>query len=256
MNIELIPIPYSGRIEAIGLPMLADHCRRHVRSGDVLVVTQKAVSFAEGRVVDLNTITPSLRAIVLSQQIQPDQVNSDPRVIQLVLDECDSVIRTSRTSMFVRMKNGMACIDAGIDVFGVGKDQVCLLPLDSDKSARQLSELLKMPVVISDTQSRFYRSGVVNVAIGSWGLAPIINYIGQTDDFGNQLKRTIIAVADELATAADLVMGKFSGVPFVVVRGYPYIKSDTDSQIINNTQRYSLLDLLQQESSTSEGEEL
>ena len=152
-------------------------------------------------------------------------------------------MRTGSLSLLTRMPNGMVCNNAGIDAFGVGQDEVCLLPVDPDESAKVLLTYLGLPVVISDTQSRWYRAGVTNVAIGSWGLAPIQSYIGQSDAFGNVLQKTAIAVVDELATAADLVMGKTDGIPAAVVRGYPYTPALEDAKIINDSRRYSQMEI-------------
>ena len=131
-------------------------------------------------------------------------------------------MKTGKSSLLVRTKKGMVCVNAGVDKSNVGKDEYCLLPTDPDSSAWVLSKVLNTPVVITDTQSRFYRRGLVNVAIGCFGLNPLKSYVGTTDPSGYQLNSSVIAVADELAAAAELVMGKVNQVPVAVIRGYFY----------------------------------
>lgn len=238
--IEIHPLKYDGVIGSIGLERLAQNLRGlfTTRNGDILVITHKAIARAEGRIIKLPSVVPSTRALVLAETI-----NADPRFVQLVLQE-SVVMRVGTTALLTRMPNGMVCNNAGIDTFEVGSDEACLLPIDADASAKTLSKYLNVPVVISDTQSRFYRSGFTNVAIGSWGINPVASYIGKTDKYGNVFQRTVIAVVDELATAADLVFGKLDGIPAAVIRGYSYIPAATGAQIINDSKRYSRMELL------------
>ena len=237
--IEIHPIKYDGLIQPIGLEKLAGELRNlfPLQPGDILVVTHKAIARAEGRVVDLSTVVPSTRAQVLAETI-----HDDPRVVELILRE-STVMRVGSITLLTRMPNGMVCNSAGIDTFSVGSEQICLLPLDADNSARILHQHLSVPIIISDTQSRFYRHGAVNIAIGSWGLKPTRSYIGQADAFGKVFMRATIAVIDELAAAVELVMGKLDGVPAAVVRGYHYEPANEGAQIVYDSKRYSRLEL-------------
>ena len=173
---------------------------------DVVVITQKAVSKAEGRVVELS----------------PD----DPAAKQAVIDEeTVSIIRKREGLVITETRHGFICANAGVDLSNVEKGRAALLPLDPDLSARRLRTKLQrlsgveLFVIISDTFGRAWRVGQTNVAIGVAGMLPTIDYKGETDHFGNELRVTNIAVADELAGAAELVMGKSDGVPVAIVRG-------------------------------------
>ena len=198
--------------------------------GDILVVTQKIVSKAEGRLVDLTTITPSDFAVQFAQY-----TGRDPRLVELVLRESKSIVRMDpdRGVIISETHHGFVCANAGIDQSNVpGDEVVCLLPEDSDASARRISaEIqestgLSLPVIVSDTFGRAWREGHVNFAIGVAGMDPMTDYRGTRDAQGREMHVTTIAVADELAAAAELVQFKAIGVPVSVVRGYPYAPSD------------------------------
>lgn len=199
--------------------------------GDILVVTQKIISKAEGRLVNLSTITPSEFA---TQFAQP--TGRDPRLVELVLRESKSIVRMDpdRGVIISETHHGFVCANAGIDQSNVpGDDVVCLLPEDSDASARRISaEIqesvgLSLPVIVSDTFGRAWREGHVNFAIGVAGMDPMTDYRGTRDAQGREMHVTTIAVADELAAAAELVQFKAIGVPVSVVRDYPYTPADT-----------------------------
>ncbi|HVB77809.1 MAG TPA: coenzyme F420-0:L-glutamate ligase [Candidatus Nitrosotalea sp.] len=194
--------------------------RVELLDGDVLVVAQKVVSKAEGMVLDLGKIEPGERARELAAGLE-----ADPRLIQLVLDQSRRVVRADRV-LIVETVHGYVCANAGIDHSNVpGEDSVTLLPEDSDRSAARLCERLsertgrRLAVVVSDTFGRPWRNGVANVALGVCGIAAAVDYRGRPDDFGRRLDATVIAVADELAAAAELAMGKTARTPVVVVRG-------------------------------------
>jgi coenzyme F420-0:L-glutamate ligase/coenzyme F420-1:gamma-L-glutamate ligase len=196
--------------------------RTELRDGDVLVVAQKVVSKAEGRLRDLRTVEPSPRALDYSTRL----VEDDPRVIQLILDESVRVVRDERV-LIVETRHGFVCANAGIDHSNVeADDTVVLLPEDPDASAARLRarfrELLgrDVGVIVSDTFGRPWRMGIANVALGAAGVAAVIDHRGRPDDFGRTLSATVIAVADEMAAAAELVMGKTCRVPAVVLRGW------------------------------------
>ena len=198
-----------------------------LESRDILVVTQKVVSKAEGRVVDLAGIEPSAFA---SRIAGPS--GRDPRLVELVLRESRSIVRMDleRGIMITETAHGFVCANAGIDTSNVpGDGLVSLLPEDPDRSARQIRDQLQealpggtVAVIISDTFGRAWRDGHVNFAIGVAGMDPIVDYRGTPDAYGNILKVTAIAVADELASAAELVMAKADNVPVAIVRGYRY----------------------------------
>jgi coenzyme F420-0:L-glutamate ligase/coenzyme F420-1:gamma-L-glutamate ligase len=198
-----------------------------LESGDVLVVTQKVVSKAEGRVVDVTSIEPSAFA---SRIAGPS--GRDPRLVELVIRESRSIVRmdVERGIIITETAHGFVCANAGIDTSNVpGDGLVCLLPEDPDRSARTIRSRLQadLPdsppaVVISDTFGRAWRDGHVNFAIGVAGMDPIVDYRGTADAHGYVLKVTAIAVADELASAAELVLAKADKVPVAIVRGYRY----------------------------------
>jgi len=190
-------------------------------SGDIVVVAQKAVSKAEGRLVDMTTITPGAQAIELAARLQ-----SDPRQVQVVLDESVRLVRTDRV-IISETRHGFVCANAGIDHSNVpGGDVLCLLPVDCDASAEHLRGRLRVvagvevAVIVSDTFGRAWRTGIVNVALGVAGMPALIDYRGREDDFGRELVATVVAIADEVAAAAELAMGKVDRVPVVIVRGY------------------------------------
>ena len=189
-------------------------------SGDVVVVAQKVVSKAEGRIRTLSDVTPSEQAITLATNL-----DADPRMVQVVLDESTRIVRDDRV-LIVETRQGFVCANAGVDRSNVdGADDVCLLPIDCDASARALHERIEtlsgapVGVVISDTFGRAWRMGLVNVALGVAGMPAMLDYRGRPDDFGMPLQATVVAIADELAAAAELLMGKTRRVPVVVVRG-------------------------------------
>ena len=189
-------------------------------SGDIVVVAQKVVSKAEGRLRGLATVTVSRRAQGLA-----DRLHADPRMVQVVLDESVRVVRADRV-LIVETRHGFVCANAGVDRSNVpGTEQVCLLPVDCDQSAeglrRRIGEVagVEVGVVISDTFGRPWRVGLCNVALGVAGIPATVDYRGSPDDFGMPLHATVVAVADELAAAAELVMGKTRRIPAVVVRG-------------------------------------
>ncbi len=192
--------------------------------GDVLVVTQKVVSKAEGRVVDLDAVDPS----PFARAIAADW-NRDPRVVEVVLRESRRVVRMDRGVLICETHHGFVCANAGVDASNVGRTgRVTLLPLDPDASAeeirRRVSEAAAahIAVIISDTFGRPWREGHVNFAIGVAGMEPLQDYAGRTDPAGYELRLTKIALADELAAAAELAMGKLDRVPAAVIRGIDY----------------------------------
>ena len=188
--------------------------------GDVLVVASKLVSKAEGRLVDLATVTPSPEAVELAAK-----VDKDPRLVELVLQESTHVSRAIPGVLLVRHRLGFVSANAGIDRSNVegGDDAALLLPLDPDASAaaiRARCAPADVGVVIADTHGRAFRQGNVGVAIGVAGLAPMVDMRGDTDLFGRVLEATMVPMADQLASAGTMVGGEAAqGLPLVVVRG-------------------------------------
>jgi coenzyme F420-0:L-glutamate ligase/coenzyme F420-1:gamma-L-glutamate ligase len=197
-----------------------------LRDGDVLVVTHKVVAKAEGRLVDLSTVEPSDFA-----RRWAAAWGKDPRHIEVVLRESERVVRMDRGILITQTRHGFVCANAGVDASNVpGDDMVCLLPLDPDATAQTMHHALSeaagahVAVIIADSFGRPWRNGIVNVAIGAAGLVPLVDYRGQVDDFGRTMQVSVLAVADELASAAELVMGKISRCPMALIRGYPYLR--------------------------------
>ena len=197
---------------------------------DALVVSQKVVSKAEGRVRRLSEVEPRGRARQLAAQL-----GKDPRLVELVLSESARVVRAERGVLIVETRGGWICANAGIDASNVsGDDAVTLLPQDADASARRLRTELaqacsaRPAVVIADSFGRPWRVGQTDVAIGCAGLAALEDWRGRGDSHGRELAATAIAVADELAAAADLTREKTSGAPVVLVRGAARWRTDDD----------------------------
>jgi coenzyme F420-0:L-glutamate ligase / coenzyme F420-1:gamma-L-glutamate ligase len=188
---------------------------------DILVVAQKIVSKAEGRTVALSSIKPSVRARALAKSL-----GKDARLVAVILRESRRILRSERV-LIVETHHGLVCANAGVDHSNVpGRERVTLLPKNPDASARRLAgELRKLTgkrlaVIISDTFGRPWRLGLTNVAIGAAGISALVDLRGQRDRAHKLLQATVVAVADELASAAGLLMGKASGTPVVVIRGY------------------------------------
>lgn len=195
-----------------------------LEAGDVIVVAQKIVSKAEGRLVDLESLEPSVFARAIAEAH-----GHDPGHIEAILRESRRIVKMDRGVLVCETRHGFVCANAGVDLSNVPGDlTACLLPLDPDASADRLRRSLleqtglSLGVIISDTFGRPWREGAVNVAIGLAGLAPLETYVGKTDPYGYELRTTVIASADELAAAAELVMGKLRQVPVVIVRGYRF----------------------------------
>jgi len=202
---------------------------------DVLVVTQKIVSKAEGRLVELASVTPSDFA-----RDWAGRWGKDPRQVELVLRESASIVRMGPGGLIIsRTRHGLVCANAGVDVSNVGGGQFAsLLPVDPDASARRIRDGIRErlgtapAVIISDSFGRPWRNGIVNVAIGSAGIEAVHDMRGRPDAAGRAMQATVIAVADQLASAADLAGGKVDGRPVVVVRGYPWRRSEAGASVL------------------------
>jgi coenzyme F420-0:L-glutamate ligase/coenzyme F420-1:gamma-L-glutamate ligase len=224
-RLELIGLEGVGEVRAgdsVG-SLIHDACSRQAVSlldDDVLVVAHKIVSKAEGRMVSLDGVQPSARAIELARVL-----DKEPALVEVILRESRGIVRTGGRALIVETHHGFICANAGVDQSNVGLNQVALLPKDPDRSAREVRREIqrltgKNPsVIISDSFGRPWRIGTVDVAIGISGLKPIKDERGMKDHHGYLLKAAVAAIADEIAAASELVMGKRDGVPVVIVRG-------------------------------------
>jgi len=211
-----------------------------LQAGDILVITQKIVSKAEGCLVALKDITPSHWAEHYARQW-----GKDPRHVEVVLHQSRRIVRMDRGVLIAETHHGFICANAGVDQSNIeGEEVVAVLPIDPDASARAVREGVRerlgieVAVIISDTFGRPWRDGIVNVAIGLSGMQAIKDYNGQIDAQGYELRVTSLAVADELAAAAELVMNKLDNVPVAVIRGYDYPRGEGSlAQLIRAPER-------------------
>jgi coenzyme F420-0:L-glutamate ligase/coenzyme F420-1:gamma-L-glutamate ligase len=204
--------------------------RARLEDGDVVVVAQKVVSKAEGRVVRLDELEPSARARELAG------AEDDPRRLEAILRESVRLVRVRGSLVIAETRHGFVCASAGVDASNTGEaGALVLLPLDPDGSARGIRARLRdltgvdVGVILADSFGRAWRQGTTNVAIGASGVPVLVDLAGAVDAVGYELHATVIAVADELASAAELVMGKLDGVPVAIVRGYP-LRGDGDAR--------------------------
>ncbi len=210
--------------------------------GDIVVVAQKIVSKAEGRLVNLGSVTPS----EFAREIGARQ-NRDPRLVEVVLNESANIVRMDNHVMITETKHGFVCANAGVDRSNVsGKDWVALLPVAPDDSAlllkNRLAELLKVnvAVIVTDTFGRAWREGLTNVAIGVAGMKPLKDFRGQHDDHGKELSATVLAVADEIAASTGLLMRKTARIPVVLVRGVYFEHRDGSAKELIRTKERDL----------------
>jgi len=200
-------------------------------AGDLLVVSQKIVSKTEGRVLRLGDIRPSPES-----QAVAEEIGRDPRLVEVILRESRRVVRKDKGVLIVETHHGLVCANAGVDQSNVDADTACLLPEDSDRSARGLRDRLealtghRLGIIIADTFGRPWREGLTNVAIGVAGLEPLKSYLGEKDPAGHVLQATILALADELSSAAEPIMGKLDRIPVVVIRGLNWPRGESGSR--------------------------
>ena len=200
----------------------------NLSDGDIVVIAQKIISKQEGRLIDLSTVNPSLLAEGISSQYE-----KDPKITELILSESKRIVRMFNGILIVETHHGFICANAGIDESNIQEGYATLLTVDSDVSAQKIRNKIleksnkNVAVVISDTFGRPFRIGQTNHAIGVSGLNPILDYEGTLDSFNKILRVTAIAIADELASASELVMGKSLKCPVAIIRDYSY-KIDND----------------------------
>ena len=207
--------------------------RTPIAGGDVLVLSQKILSKSEGRLLNLGEVTPSLMATTFATEL-----GRDPRLIEVILRESRRVVRMDRGVLVTETRHGWVCANAGVDQSNVDAEMVALLPEDPDRSARAFRDAVRAyakaetSVIVADTFGRPWREGLVNIAIGVAGFAPLRSYLGERDPAGRPLQATILAIADELAAAAEPVMGKLDRIPAAIVRGLPLAPSEEGSKAL------------------------
>ena len=230
MALEIIPIHIKKEISRDDKlsELILSSTKEKIQDGDILVISQKIISKQEGRVVDLSDVIPSNLAIGIGAEY-----NKDPKLVEAILSESKRIIRMENEIIIVETNHGFVCANAGVDESNTEPGHATLLPLDSDKSAESIKQLIqektkkKVTILVSDTFGRAFRMGQTDNAIGIAGMEPVLDYAGTKDSFGKTLRITAIAVADEICSAAELVMGKTLNCPVVIVRNYNYKESSS-----------------------------
>jgi coenzyme F420-0:L-glutamate ligase/coenzyme F420-1:gamma-L-glutamate ligase len=225
-----LPIINEGDDLALLIYQAAEKQGTPIQNGDIIVATHVVVSRAEGNVVNLETVTPSEFAKTVA-----NTTGKDARLVEVVLRESKSIVRMRDGKLITETKQGLVCANSGIDKSNVpGNTIVALLPMNSDNSARMIRKnMMKISgkdvsVIISDTHGRPLREGEINIALGISGFEPLRDRRGEQDLFGYEIRIKRTAIADELASAAELVIGQTNeGIPVAIIRGYSYPKSET-----------------------------
>ncbi|MGI0009742.1 MAG: coenzyme F420-0:L-glutamate ligase [Nitrosopumilaceae archaeon] len=224
MTIQIIPVQIDKDIQEgddIVNLVLSSPSKPELQDGDILIITQKIISKQEGSIVNLSQVRPSLLATGIASEYK-----KDPRVVQLILDQSKRIIRMNDGVIIVETPHGLVCANAGVDESNVKDGYVTILPKNADESAKKLQQEIQkktkknVAVIISDTFGRPFREGQTNCAIGISGISSITDYVGTKDTFGKILHVTAIAIADEICSAAELVMGKALQTPIAIVRNY------------------------------------
>ena len=231
MTLQIIPVNIEKEIKSDD--DLVDFVLEssEIHDDDILVFSQKIVSKNEGRILSLSSINPSLLANGIASSYC-----KDPRLVELILSESKRIVRMENGIIIVETNHGFVCANAGIDESNVQDGYATLLPVDPDKSASMLKDRIKQKtgkhtaVIISDTFGRPFRLGQTDVAIGISGIEPILDYNGKPDTFGKIMQVTAIAVADEICSASELVMGKVQKCPIAIVRNYNFSSSTAKIQ--------------------------
>jgi coenzyme F420-0:L-glutamate ligase/coenzyme F420-1:gamma-L-glutamate ligase len=231
MSIQIIPVKIQKDI--VPNDNLVDLVLEstEIQDGDILVFSQKIVSKNDGRILSLSSVNPSLLANGIASSY-----GKDPRLVELILSESKRIVRMENGIIIVETKHGFVCANAGIDESNVQDGYATLLPDNPDQSANLLKGKIEqktgknIAVIISDTFGRPFRLGQTNVAIGIAGLEPVLDYNGKPDTFGKIMQVTAIAIADEICSASELVMGKVEKCPIAIVRNYNFNLSDAKIQ--------------------------
>jgi coenzyme F420-0:L-glutamate ligase/coenzyme F420-1:gamma-L-glutamate ligase len=237
--IQIMPVYGIGEIhvgETLSQTILTaiDESNITLCEDDVIVITQKIVSKAEGRIIDPASVAPSHMAHMCAAQ-----GHKDANYYEVVLQESKRIIRMDRGVLICETHHGLICANAGVDESNVdGGGHITLLPVDPDASARQIRDDIahmrgvRVAIIISDSFGRAWREGQVNVAIGVAGINPLISYAGIDDPYGYRMQASVLAIGDEIAAAAELVMGKIDRVPVAVVRGVTYEASESSASTL------------------------
>lgn len=230
MSLEIIPVEINKDVEQhdnIIELITSSSSKPEIKNDDILVFTQKIISKQEGNLINLSTITPSLLAVGIASAY-----DKDSRVVEVILSQSKQIVRMNNGVIITETKQGFICANAGVDESNVKNGYVTLLPKNADATAKKLKDQVfqkmgkDVAVLISDTFGRPFREGQTNCAIGIAGISAITDYVGTKDTFGKTLHVSAIAVADEICSAAELVMGKALDTPIAIVRNYKYRRSD------------------------------
>jgi len=231
MTLQVIPVKFQKEVESNDdlIDLILESFE--INDDDILVFSQKIISKNEDRILRLSSVNPSLLADGIASSY-----GKDPRLVELILSESKRIVRMENGVIIVETKHGFVCANAGIDESNVEDGYATLLPNDPDRSANLLKEKIKqktgknVAVIISDTFGRPFRLGQTDIAIGIAGLEPILDYNGKPDTFGKIMQVTAIAVADEICSASELVMGKIQKCPIAVIRNYNFNSSTAKIQ--------------------------
>ena len=230
MNLQIVSVQNVPEIRP-GMN-LSECLRGAVRSsgwsfqpGDILAVTQKVISKAEGRIVNLGDVVPSAYSVSIARRM-----SKDPRLVEIILRESRRIVRMRGEVLICETHHGFICANAGVDESNVEHaGWVTLLPKDPDRSARALARELGCGVIITDTFGRVWRDGLVDAAIGIARVPAFLDFRGKTDPYGHRLRVTLLAAADALSAAAGLAMGKTAGTPAAVIRGFEWEETQDTS---------------------------
>jgi coenzyme F420-0:L-glutamate ligase/coenzyme F420-1:gamma-L-glutamate ligase len=233
MKLEILPIQHVPEIRS-GMNLaecLNDAARAsgfELQSRDIVAVTQKIVSKAEGRVVHLSSVEPSAYSASIARRM-----SKDPRLVEVILRETRRIVRMRGEVLICETHHGFICANAGVDQSNVEEDDtVTLLPKDPDRSARELAQHLDCGVIMTDTFGRVWREGLVDAAIGIARVPAFIDLRGKHDSYGHSLRVTLLAAADALAAAAGLAMGKTSRTPAALIRGFPWEETESSATVL------------------------
>jgi coenzyme F420-0:L-glutamate ligase/coenzyme F420-1:gamma-L-glutamate ligase len=230
MRLEILPIEHVAEIRPgmdLGrrLREAIDASGLELRATDILAVTQKVVSKAEGRIVNLSEVEPSPQSRSLGKRM-----SKDPRLVEVIVRESRRIVRMRGEVLICETPHGFICANAGVDQSNVdAPDTVTLLPKDPDRSARELARTLGCGIIITDTFGRVWREGLVDFAIGIARVPPFIDLRGQTDSFGHSLRVTLLAAADALAASAGLAMEKTARTPAAIIRGFKWEEAESSA---------------------------
>ena len=241
MTLQVIPVKFQKEVESNDdlVDLILESFE--INDDDILVFSQKIISKNEDRILNLSSVSPSLLADGIASSY-----GKDPRLVELILSESKRIVRMENGVIIVETKHGFVCANAGIDESNVEDGYATLLPNDPDRSANLLKEKIKqktgknVAVIISDTFGRPFRLGQTDIAIGIAGLEPILDYNGKPDTFGKIMQVTAIAVADEICSASELVMGKVQKCPIAVIRNYNFSSSTAKIQEMLRSDRDDL----------------